>query len=309
MHGTSAQFKLGLFTVIGLAALVAIGLVLGVRGLNPQTVRYHTYFDESTQGLDVGSPVKYRGVRIGTVAKISIAPDLRWVDVELAIDHDAAKRLDLAQPNPALRTQLTLQGITGVKFIDMDFVDPAMSPLPVLGFAPARNYIPSRPSLFKGLEGRIGGVTRELPDLIDRTMTTLDKLGRLIDDTRDQQLAAHAAAVLDNLQRTSRDLARWTHELRSANLPEHTAATLRRLDTAAAKFDATLDRFSGTDALIASAKRMTDQLAEVGRRARGSTRELTRTLDDVGEAARTIRRFFEELEREPDMLLKGKARR
>src|SRR5690606_16643457 len=109
------------------------------------------------------------------VSKIEIAPDLRWVAVELAIDRSAAKRLDLERPAPGLRTQLALQGITGVKFIDMDFVDPARTPPPALGFSPGRHYIPSRPSLFKGLEGRIGGATRELPALIDRTMATLDK--------------------------------------------------------------------------------------------------------------------------------------
>jgi ABC-type transporter Mla subunit MlaD len=309
MPGTTTQFKLGLFTIVALVALVAIAIVLGARGLRSQTVRYHTYFDESAQGLDVGSPVKYRGVRIGSVAKISIAPDLRWVDVELAIDNDAAKRLQLAQPPPALRTQLALQGITGVKFIDMDFVDPAMTPLPDLGFPPAHNYIPSRPSLFKGLEGRIGGVTRELPDLIDSTKHTLDKVGQVIDEARDEHLAARAGAVIDNLQTASNELERWTRELRRAGLPEQTAATLHRIDAAIAKLDSTLDRFAGTDALIASAKRMTEQLTEVGRRARGSARELTRTLDDLGEAARTIRRFFDELEREPDMLVKGRSRR
>ncbi|HEU4616339.1 MAG TPA: MlaD family protein [Kofleriaceae bacterium] len=308
MPGTSTQFKLGVFTLVGLAALVAIAIVLGVRGLRSQTVRYHTYFDESAQGLDVGSPVKYRGVRIGSVAKISIAPDLRWVDVELAIDRDAAKRLQLARPPRGLRTQLALQGITGVKFIDMDFVDPT-TPLPDLGFPPAHNYIPSRPSLFKGLEGRIGGVTRELPDLIDSTKRTLDRVGDMIDEAHEQRLAQRAGAVLDNLQSASNDLEHWTRELRRAGLPEQTAGTLQRIDAAAAKLDRTLDRFAGTDALIASAKRMTEQLTEVGRRARGSTRELTQTLDDLSEAARTIRRFFDELEREPDMLVKGRARR
>ncbi len=309
MPGTTTQFKLGLFTLAALAALVAVGIGLGVRSVRRQTVRYHTYFDESAQGLDLGSPVKYRGVRIGTVAAIAIAPDRRWVSVGLAIDRAATDRLGLNRLDPALRTQLALQGITGVKFIDIDFVDPAQMPPPDLGFAPAKNYIPSRPSLFKGLEGRLGGVTRELPALIDHATATLDGLTGVLHEIRDQRLATRAGTVLDELARTSRGLHHWTRELERARVPARTAAVLDRIDGATTKLDATLDKLAGTDELIASAKRATDSLTEVGRRARGSSRELTRTLADVGEAARALRGFLDELEREPDMLIKGRTRR
>jgi ABC-type transporter Mla subunit MlaD len=308
MPATITHFKLGLFSLAALVAIAAVAVALGVRGTRKDLVRYQTYFDESAQGLDLGAPVKYRGVRIGNVGDIAIAPDLKQVSVGLAIDRAAAERLALDERSPALRTQLAIQGITGVKFIDMDFVDASRNPPPVLPFPPGRRYIPSRPSLFKGIEGRLAPVVRDIPELVDRATATVEKLGRMLDDLREEGLAARVGTLLDNIDDTNAQLQRWVTGLERARLPARAADTLKTIDALATKLDRTLDELEGTRALIASAKHATDSLGEVGRSTRGSSRELERTLRDVGQAARTLRDFIEDLEREPDMLVKGKAR-
>ncbi len=88
MASPSNHWKLGLFVVCGVALGLTSVVVLGARGLHENTVSYQSYFDESVQGLDVGSPVKFRGVTIGTVSKIDIAPDRRHVSVtsDLGVD-------------------------------------------------------------------------------------------------------------------------------------------------------------------------------------------------------------------------------
>ena len=65
MASSTGHWKLGLFVLLGL--FVAFGAVvwLGAAEIDKDVARYVTYFDESVQGLDVGSPVKFRGVRIG----------------------------------------------------------------------------------------------------------------------------------------------------------------------------------------------------------------------------------------------------
>lgn len=308
MPGTTTQFKLGLFAVIALIGIAAAAVGLGIRGARKETIRYETYFDESAQGLELGAPVKYRGVRIGNVSDISIAPDRKQVRVGLAIDRATAVQLALDDKSPALRSQLAMQGITGVKFIDMDFVDATKNPQPILPFPPGRHYIPSRPSLFKGLEGRLGGVVRDLPELIDTATTMLDKLSRVLDDAREQRLAARAGQLLDNLDGTNAEVHRWVDDLQRARVPGRTSALLAKLDTLTSKLDRTLDELGGTGELIASAKHATDQLGEVGRTTKGSSRELERTLRELSEAARAVRDFVDALDREPDMLVKGKAR-
>lgn len=308
MPGTTTQFKLGLFSLAALVAFVIAAVALGVRATRPSTERFQTYFDESTQGLEIGSPVKYRGVRIGNVSDISIAPDRKQVNVGLAIERGAARRLDLARNPPGLRTELVMQGITGVKFIDMDFVDPEVVKPPILGFPPGKNYIPSQPSLFKGLEGRVGGVLDQLPDLIDSATLTFNEFGVLLDEMHRHKLGDKASKVLANLEHTSEALDHWVAQIDRARLPAHLTSTLNKLDALATKLTSTADQLSGTSELIASATRATDSIGEVGRSARGAARELDRTLRELGEAARAFRDLVDELQREPDMLVKGKAR-
>jgi len=69
-----------------------------------------------------------------------------------------------------------------------------------------------------------------------------------------------------------------------------------------------LDRFTGEKGLIGGAERSLDSIAEMARGAQSLGPELEVTLRDVQGAARSIRRFADALERDPDMLLKGHSR-
>jgi hypothetical protein len=70
MSQKANYFRLGIFIIAASAILVAIILALGAGTAFKRTVTIETYFDESVQGLDVGSAVKYRGVQIGRVTRI-----------------------------------------------------------------------------------------------------------------------------------------------------------------------------------------------------------------------------------------------
>ncbi len=299
------QFKLGLFTLTALAALLATALALGWRGARRTTVRYVTYFDESVQGLDLGAPVKFRGVGIGTVSDIAIAPDRRHVAVGLALERGDARRLDAA--GGELRAQLATQGVTGVRFVDIDYPHTATPP-PVLPFAVGPHTIPSRPSLLGGLELDVQVIARDLPALIERSGTTLGKIDRVFDELHDEQVAKRVASLVDNLDATVRDARAWVAELRRARVPAEAAATLTRAREATAKLAAVLDKLDRADALIASATRASDAVGDLGRSARDSRAELDRTVRELGDAARAFRDLVEELERQPDMLVTGRAK-
>src|SRR4029079_11810553 len=113
------------FVLLGFGLAIAAAVLLGVATTRKQTVKYHSYFNESVQGLDLGSPVKFRGVTIGHVSAIEIAPDHRMVDVVSELDTTDIKRMELTEMGhgklgkekfaipPDLRAQLGSQGITG----------------------------------------------------------------------------------------------------------------------------------------------------------------------------------------------------
>ncbi len=66
-----SYFKVGIFVLISFSVLVGFMIIFTAGSLFQRTLRLETYFDESVQGLDIGSPVKHRGVKVGTVQEIT----------------------------------------------------------------------------------------------------------------------------------------------------------------------------------------------------------------------------------------------
>ena len=80
------KFRLGLFVLAGTVLFIAGLFVLGLEGLFVKKAHFVTLFPESVQGLTIGSPIKYKGVPIGTVAKISIQVEDKLIRVDMDIN-------------------------------------------------------------------------------------------------------------------------------------------------------------------------------------------------------------------------------
>src|SRR6185295_11283947 len=139
---------------------------------------------------------------------------------------------------PEMRAQLGSQGITGVKFIGIDFFDPATNPPPPLPFAPRENYIPASPSLMKNLEDTITKAMDKLPELVDAVVAITSRVDRMVaqlekDDITGEATATikHADAMLTNLNQTI------TH-IDKANIPGKTVETMEDVHKAVAKLNA-----------------------------------------------------------------------
>jgi phospholipid/cholesterol/gamma-HCH transport system substrate-binding protein len=113
MSSRSSKFLIGLFVITGVMMCVVIIIWVGAADLFMKGSTYVTYFDESVQGLQADSAVKYRGVEIGKVASIKVAPDYKLIEVTMKIDLSA----DLQDNTTA---QLRTLGITGIVFIELD---------------------------------------------------------------------------------------------------------------------------------------------------------------------------------------------
>lgn len=114
MQSRGAHFFIGLFVVIGIIGIFATGLWLAKTNNSEETSTYIIYFEESVTGLDVGSHVDYRGMRIGLISYIGIKPDnpqLVLVKVEIRKTHQIYQG-DLAT--------LKLEGITGTSYVNIE---------------------------------------------------------------------------------------------------------------------------------------------------------------------------------------------
>jgi ABC-type transporter Mla subunit MlaD len=280
MTRATTQLKLGLLVMCALAAAFAIAVSLGLHARTP-TVRYHTYFDESVSGLDVGSVVEFRGVRIGSVGSISVAPDHKHIDVGLDLNQSDAIEMRLDDLALAFRARLETSGITGVKYIDLE--PTAAGKLPELAFQPDRRYIPSRPSMLHTLEANVQRVGDSIPLLAERASAAADKVGRLLDELERERIATRLATTLDDADAAFDELHRFVRHVDSADLPHKAESALGEIDAAAAKVRGSITKLDGDG-------------------------ELARAMRELGSAARAFRELVQEVERDPDMLVKGRAR-
>lgn len=317
MSAPTNHFKMGLFVLGALAAASGTAIAFGATAKH-ETVTYHTFFNESVQGLDIGAPVKYRGVPIGTVSGIDVAPDRRHVDVAAELDVEDLERLGLAEGSGRkrtfivpddLRTQLGSQGITGVKFIALDFFDTSTNPAPDLPFKTPPNTIPAAASLMKTLEDSIVQAVDQLPEVAASVRSSLEKIEIILEDVRQRNVPERVARTLDEAAGALADVRVVLKRFDDSRVPQKAGKALDNLDSAVTKLNKVLDRVDGDDGLIASAQRTTDEFGEVGRSAHGTAAELEDTLRDVGEAAQSIRDLMRELEKDPAMLVKGRSQR
>jgi paraquat-inducible protein B len=305
---------MGLFTLVVVASVVATAIVLGARSMNERSLRFHTYFDESVQGLEIGAPVKLRGVPVGTVAGIGLAPDKRHVDVTYVLRVSDLMRLGLVDrpdsefvPSPDLRAQIGTQGITGVKLIDLDFAGARDREPPALGFEAASQTIPAAPSLFKRLEDSLADAVAGLPVLIDSTVVVMRHIDGLIRQFRERDVGGRVARVLDDAGVAMVELRTVLRHIDKAKVPEAVALALEDMHRALVRVAAILERVDGDSGLVEKAKRATDAVGDLGRGATDSPAELNRALRSVTEAADSLRDLTESIDRDPDMLLKGRT--
>ena len=280
MTTPSLQLKIGFLVLAVLAGAIAIsaGLQMCTR---EHTIRYHTYLDESVSGLDVGSAVKFRGIQIGTIGAMNVAPDHRRIDVALDVALAENRELALDARAPQLRAKLASSGITGVKYVDLD---PAANEAPpTLGFSPAARYIPAGTSFVHSLETHVERLGDDTPALVARAIGTLDKLDRILDEVDHQHLPTRIAHATSQAELAFGGFRELATQLEGARLATHVDDVL--------------------DGLGSATRRVHDLVARID-----ADGDIDRTVREVGGVARELRALVQEVERDPDMLVKGRAR-
>jgi ABC-type transporter Mla subunit MlaD len=336
------QLRVGLLVVVGLALAVGFTLFFTASRVSSSDLIFETYMRESVQGLDVGAPVRYRGVQIGRVTFIGLVsaeyrrPEgesfvgaFQLVLVRFAVDE---RRLgDVPSMQEAvrlgLRTRLAAQGITGVNYLELDFVSPERYPPMDVPWGPEFPYVPSIPST-------VAQVTSVAEDLLQRLKDAdlpelVANLGRLIEDIRRelnggdvQRVLLDTASLLQTLRRAAdgADVPQLAAELRGLVTEFHAAAAEARGAMAdmrtllgGRETRQTLANVAGASAeLRAAMQKLPGSLTQIEqtlRSARGTTTdvqaELVPLLRDLRATVGNLRETTEALRRSPSQTLFG----
>ena len=198
--------RLGLFIVVALIVVLATTALFIQRLESHKVIGMVTYTNEDVSGLDVSSPVRYRGVFVGRVTDLRVDPhgNIVEIDFELFVDRlntiganvKAIRRVsDIQGVAPRLRARIVGNPVTGAAYLLLD--SPQNPPPPIeLGFKPNRTYVPSMPSPFTTVQDR-------LPELLDRTEATLQTLREIV--TRIPNSLDRSDRFFTNIERIMQD--------------------------------------------------------------------------------------------------------
>ncbi len=260
------HWKLGLFVVMGVFMTIAALFWIGASRLNRPEVARVTYFNESVQGLDIGAPVKFRGVTVGKVSDIGIAPDRRLVQVTSMVYMDVLEKLGLVAVGGEqeatvpidMRVQLSSTGITGVKFLLVDFF-PETQETPALSFSPPAGYMPSTSSTLKSVEDSLRTLADYLPGAMTQAEDLLTTFNRKLDEL-------DVAGLSDQAGRFVAQLNEQMEHLDEANVMVEATGLMNDLRDAVALGRGLLERFHGDgdflDRLLAGLEGLTGEARE-----------------------------------------------
>ena len=220
----ASYFKMGLFIIIG-TIIAAIGVVaLGVGTIFQKKILVETYIDESVQGLDVGSAVKFRGVPVGKVETISLTSaeyptKRRYVLVRIGLTTkifqaplaDAGSPSFITEVEKGLRVRLASQGVTGAAYIEADYQDPARNPPLEIDWQPRYPYVPSTLSRITQLSESLEKILRSAENIdVGRLVGELEKslltITKVAEGANLDKLGGQANAFLTEVRDTNRQL-------------------------------------------------------------------------------------------------------
>lgn len=293
------------FTVVG-AFVIVLGacLVAGVLWLSSgKSYRkaydtYLVYMTESVAGLDPDAPVRYRGVQVGVVRRIALAPgNVEQVLLTLDIERGTPVKQDTVA---TLRTQ----GLTGIGHIELTGGTRNSAPLLV---KPGEDYpvIATGPSLMMRLDNAVTTLLANLNQSSESVNALLDEKNRAAFkgllanlDALSRTLAARSAAIDSGVVNASKTLENTARV--SAELPQLVA----RIRESADAFDRMANE--GTRAGASASSALESVRAEARQFGGETLPEARALLAELRELSASLRNLSEQIERNPSMLIRGK---
>ncbi len=317
------RLRAGIFVALTLLLFLLMLFYFGLSQVFVRKTIVSSRFAESVQGLSVGSDVKYQGVKVGSVRKITILAKEKMIQVDMAIELDHFRGIgdldDFAESensfrefieddiNHGLRCRLEFAGITGMKYVSFDYyVKPG---LPV-AIAPVEIretgaiYIPSTTSPIKDI---MVAMTRSLDRLskvnfegiFDEVEEVLKELNSTLSSPEIKRTMLNVAEISDHLESTANSLNRVFSE--------------KRMDELVNKVDKNLD---GVGNLVKQLSAISGEMKlpetsadirNVAALASETRQELAATIIKLNDMLEAIRKMCEIISSNPGFLLGGEA--
>ncbi len=315
------KFKLGLFVIVAFLLMIASLFVFGLSEMFKKKLPAFSVFKTSIQGLSVGSPVKYRGVPVGKVSRIVVRGEEELIIVHMELEVSVFNSKDDVQMNiEALHKMLEAQmkrgltcgleyvGITGMKYVELDYVTEDNNHFENLPRPPGVEgcYIPSRQSMFQSI---VKLINQSLNNIASINMPEISK--------EISSVLKHSNDILSNpnINRTIEHLERVSNRLDQSLESVNKTLTPKKIDELLNLVSSDLRNFN---ALINQVKTEIEQAklaktSEAFRNSLGSVSEtklaIINTLSRLDQTLDSITELANSIDDDPSSLLRGKQQR
>ena len=274
MINQKAKFFVGLFMVSGISLAVVAIIWLGMNRFLEKGHFYAVYFNESVQGLKHDSPVKYRGVAIGHIERISLAPDSKLIEVILNIESDISLEENMVAQQKAV-------GITGSKFIELDRKkDEEEDLFPKLEFPTEYPVLASRPSniseLFRGIDDIVQKLNAlDIVGISASLKASLDHMNQTLSDIDAKEISNSIKTSLDVINKNF-DQERWGKLITGLEI------NLNALEKVINSADSIIQKTSGImDRAGVEVSNLSHHLIVVGQNLEKTTGDLDNLLEQI----------------------------
>ena len=319
MARRNSSFMIGLFVTVGLVIGVAAIIWVGASTYFEKGSLFVTYFDESVQGLQVDSRVKYRGVDIGKVQSIGVAPDRKLVEVVMKINLDV-------ETGENIVTQLRAAGITGIVFIELDRRGPETPVLtPPRGMETPYPVIASQTSQGKQILASVDQIMAKIEHLDLKGIS--EQLKQTLHATETFLTGKQMTSVLTKVDATAgsldRGLKRIDRILEQGKVEEILEETKQGIGDARQGLQETRQGIRESRETIAHARELVAALKDeiknlkaaetaekagrliegLDRRTRGMSADVERTTDEIRQAVDSLKLLLDRLHANPSDLI------
>jgi len=231
MSSSATHLKVGAFVLTAVALGVGGTILLGAQTLFQRTETIETYATESVNGLTVGSPVKFRGVTIGTVSEITfvnlaygrqptsqkhvldsmVLIRMKVIDQLIGVSDEVEFDMDVkASVEAGLRTRLVSAGITGGLYMQFEYSTGGEKLAAEPTWTPAYPYVPAIPSrlneLLDGVEAIVQGVKGVDFTTIGLDLRSLVKNLNLILEGQGKPVLSDLTAFIEEARATNKQV-------------------------------------------------------------------------------------------------------
>jgi paraquat-inducible protein B len=303
------RIMIGGFVVVAVILMAASLALFGSGKFFKKTQKFVLYFDESVKGLDVGAPVLFKGVRVGSVISVVIVVDSakHQADIPVIIEIDldrfelreAGQTEDPQKNMPMLikdgfRGMLTMQSlITGKLLIELDFYPD--TPVNLKNINKRYTEIPTIPSTTSKLARALDKLDLE---------AVQKKLESALEGIAELTTNPDLAASIMHLKETLRDARKLVNRVdRQVDpLAEDTKKTVKDIGKLARNLDGRVGGVSDSlEKTLSSARGVISEDSPL-------IVELQNTLKEISAMSRSIRELADYLEQHPETLIRGKGK-